>query len=168
MPLSNYERMLHLADETFATRSDPAQLNVDPDVLEHLRQLHPATVSEEADEHGPIAWVLLIPTTAELMHAFVSGTITEQDLYDRTPVGAVYEAVYLCSGMVLEEYRRKGITKRLTLDALQRIRADHPIRTLFVWTFSDAGRSSAGAIAHAAGLPLVERVAPQHREDTHA
>jgi len=159
MPPSNFERMLQLADETYATRSDPAQLNVDQDILEHLRQLHPATVSEEVDGNGPIAWVLLIPTTAELMDAFVSGTITEQELYDRTPVGAVYETVYLCSGMVLEEHRRKGITKRLTLDALHRIRADHPIRTLFVWTFSEAGRSSAEAIARAAGLPLVERAA---------
>jgi len=159
MPPSNYERMLQLAEEAFATRSDPAQLNVDPDVLEHLRQLHPATVSEEADGNGPIAWVLLIPTTTELMDAFVSGTITEQELYDRTPLGAVYEAVYLCSGMVLEEHRRKGIAKRLTLDALHRIRAEHPIRTLFVWTFSEAGRSSAEAIALAAGLPLVERAA---------
>jgi GNAT superfamily N-acetyltransferase len=151
--------MLLLAEEVFDTRSDPAQLNVDPAVLEHLRQLHPATVSEEDDGNGPIAWVLLIPTTAELMKAFVTGTITEQELYDRTPVGAVYEAVYLCSGMVLEEHRRKGITKRLTLDALHRIRADHPIRALFVWTFSQEGRLSAEAIARASGLPLAARKA---------
>lgn len=154
---SNYERLLQLAEDAFAMRSDPAQLQVDEDVLQHLRQLHPATVGEARDADGPIAWVLLIPTTLELMEAFVSGRITEQQLYERTPMGGPFQAVYLCSGLVLPEHQRKGLATRMTREALDRMRRDHPIEALFVWTFSDAGRASAQAIAKAAGLPLHER-----------
>ncbi len=157
MPQSNYERLLELAEETFAVRKDPAQLDVDEEVLEHLRNIHPATVSERDDGNGPVAWVLLIPTTTELMEAFVSGAITERELYERTPVGGVYGAVYLCSALVLEEYRRQGITRELALDALERVRQDHPVSALFVWSFSPEGRKSAVAIAREAGLPLLER-----------
>jgi len=155
---SNYERLLQLAEDAFAMRSDPAQLQVDEQVLERLRELHLATVCEATDAHGPIAWVLLIPTTAQLMHVFVEGRITEQELFDRTPVGGPYQAVYLCSGLVLPEHQRKGLATRMTLEALDHLRHDHPFEALFVWTFSEAGRASAQAIAQAAHLPLLERM----------
>ena len=122
---TNHERLLQLAEDAFAMRSDPAQLQVDEHVLEHLRQLHPATVCEANDAHGPIAWVLLIPTTLELMQDFVQGRITEQQLYDRTPMGVPYQAVYLCSGLVLPEHQRQGLATRMTLEAL-----DHFLNTV--------------------------------------
>lgn len=125
--MRNYARLMQLAEEVFAMHEDPTQLQVDQAVLEHLRLLHPATVSERADADGPIAWVLLIPTTTELMEAFVAGELTEQALYDRTPLDAEYDAVYLCSAMVLEESRRAGLAKQMTLDALEQIRKDHQI-----------------------------------------
>jgi GNAT superfamily N-acetyltransferase len=154
---TNHERLLQLAEDAFAMRSDPAQLQVDEHVLEHLRQLHPATVCEITDAHGPVAWVLLIPTTLEMMQDFVQDRITEQQLYDRKPMGVPYQAVYLCSGLVLPEHQRKGLATRMTLEALDHLRRDHPIEALFVWTFSPAGLASAKAIAAAAGLSLRER-----------
>jgi GNAT superfamily N-acetyltransferase len=65
--------------------------------------------------------------------------------------------VYLCSGLVLPEHQRKGLATRMTLEALDHLRRDHPIEALFVWTFSPAGLASAKAIAAAAGLSLRER-----------
>ena len=153
-PMRNYARMMQLADEVFAMHEDPTQLQVDQEVLAHLRRLHPATVGERADADGPVAWVLLIPTTAALMEAFVAGKLTEQALYERTPVDAKYDAVYLCSAMVLEEHRRSGLAKQLTLDALERIRKDHPITSLFCWPFTAGGDALAGITAKEAGLPL--------------
>jgi len=154
MPLSNFERMIQLADEVFATKSDPDQLDINEEVLDHLRAIHPATVSEYDDGNGPVAWILLIPTTTELMHRFIKGAITEKELYDLTPLNTSYEALYLCSAMVLEEYRRKGIAKQFTLKAMESICKDHPIKALFVWTFSKEGRLGAEALARITGLPL--------------
>src|SRR5690242_168538 len=115
MAMSNFERMIQLADDVFASRQDPNQLDVNPGVLEHLQKIHPATVSQFDDGNGPVAWLLLIPTTLDLMKRFLNNDISERDLYEQTPLNTSYEALYLCSAMVLEEYRKKGITKRLAL-----------------------------------------------------
>ena len=65
--MSNFERMLQLAEEVFAVHDDPAQLQVDEEVLARLQRLHPAARGEAVDGDGPVAWVLVIPTTAALM-----------------------------------------------------------------------------------------------------
>lgn len=157
---NNHQRLLRLADEVFAVRSDPEQLNVDEAVLERLRRMHPASVQEEATAEGPVAWLLLIPTTAALMQQFVAERITERELYERTPEHGPYEAVYLCSGLVLPEWRRQGIAGRLAMRAIEAMRRDHPIAALCSWAFTPEGRAAARALALHCGLPLHER--PPH------
>ena len=158
MGISNFERMLQLADDVFAVKNDPDQLDVNQDVLDQLRRIHPATVSEFDDGHGPVAWVLLIPTTLGLMDQFLNHSISEKELYEQTPLDASYEAIYLCSAMVLEEYRRKGIARQLTLKAIDSIRKDHPIKNLFVWSFTIEGDMTADTISQITSLPLLKRL----------
>ena len=45
MPLSNFERMILLAEEVFATKEDTDQLDVNNEIIKHLMKIHPATVS---------------------------------------------------------------------------------------------------------------------------
>ncbi|MBX7124086.1 MAG: hypothetical protein K1X47_00190 [Cyclobacteriaceae bacterium] len=151
----NFERMIQLADEVFASRTDPDQIDVNEDVLDHLRAIHPAAVCEHATEEGPVAWVLLFPTTEALMNDFLNGKISERALMELTPLQTSYSALYLCSAMVLAEHRRQGIALRLCLDAIDSMRTEHPIQHLFVWTFSEEGRFAAEAVARHAGLPLL-------------
>lgn len=159
MPLSNFERMLQLAEEVFATKHDPEQLDVNQEIIERLKIIHPATVSEYDEGNGPVAWVLVIPTTLELMNSFLENKISEKELFELTPLHTTYEALYLCSAMVLEEYRRKGITKRLTLNAIENIRKVHPLKSLFVWAFSKEGDAGSETVARLASLPLYKRLA---------
>jgi hypothetical protein len=158
MSLSNFERMIQLAEKIFATKNDPDQLDVNQEVLARLQKIHPATVSEYTDGNGPVAWILLIPTTLELMKNFLEHKITEKELFDRTPLDTSYEALYLCSAMVLEEYRRKGIAKQLTLNAIEKIRKDHSLKSLFVWSFSKEGEKGSETIAKLTSLPLYKRL----------
>jgi ribosomal protein S18 acetylase RimI-like enzyme len=157
MSKSNFERMLQLADEVFAVKNDSTQLDVDQEVLERLRKIHPATVSEYDDGNGPVAWILLFPITLDLMQQFLDATISEKELFNRTPLDIKYDALYLCSALVLEEYRKKGIAKRLTLEAIESIRKEHPLKALFVWTFSKEGDLGAEAMARYTSLPLYKR-----------
>ncbi|HEY3369978.1 MAG TPA: hypothetical protein VGK10_03965 [Prolixibacteraceae bacterium] len=157
MPLSNFERMIQLADKVFAVKNDPSQLDVNPEVLERLHQIHPATVSEYNEGEGPIAWLLLIPTTIDLMNRFLACEISEKELFDLTPLDSRYEALYLCSALVLEEYQHKGIIKQLSLNAIEAIRKKHPLKAAFVWAFSPEGDQAAETIARLAGLPLYKR-----------
>jgi GNAT superfamily N-acetyltransferase len=149
--------MMQLADEVFATKDDVNQLDVDEQILGHLRRIHPASVSGYEEGNGPVAWLLVIPTTLELMNFFLEGTISERELYELTPLETPYEALYLCSALVLEEYRRQGITKRLALKAIEAIRGDHAIKALFVWTFSKEGLLGSESIARSLSLPLYRR-----------
>ncbi|HEY4619200.1 MAG TPA: GNAT family N-acetyltransferase [Flavobacterium sp.] len=158
MPLSNFERMMQLAEDVFASKNDPDQLDVNQQVLERLQLIHPAAVSEYDDGNGPVAWVIVIPTTVELMNLFLENKISEKELFELTPLDTTYEALYLCSAMVLEEYRRKGIAKRLVMNAIEKIRKDHPLKALFVWPFSKEGDLGAEIIARLTSLPLYKRL----------
>lgn len=157
MTKSNYERMIQMAEDVFDYRTDKSQLNVDENVISHLQEIHPATMSEYDDGNGPAVWILVIPTTLDLMNRFLKKEISEKELYELTPMNVPYEAIYLCSAMVLEEYRGKGIAKRLTIEAIESIRKDHPIESLFVWAFSKEGESLAEKVADMVELPLKKR-----------
>ena len=100
--------MIQLASDTFDAFHDPMQLDVNEEVIKKLLQLHPSAVVEETDTDGPVMWLLLIPTKVELMNRFLNGEISETELLDQTPLNIKYTAMYLCSAMVLPEYRRKG------------------------------------------------------------
>ncbi len=157
MGLSNFERMIKLAEDVFAAKSDPDQLDVDQEVLEKLQRIHPASVSQLDDGNGPVAWILLIPTTLDLMNRFLTKEISERELFELSIPDTIYVALYLCSALVLEEYRRKGIARRLTLSAIEHIRKDHPLKALFVWAFSKEGDIAAESIAQLTSLPLYKR-----------
>jgi len=157
MSEDNLARMIALAEEFFDMKNDPDQLSVDTRTMEQLREIHPCTMSEESDENGPIAWMLVIPTTGALMEEFIRGGINERELLERTHPGKTYDALYLCSALVLPEYRGKGLAGRLASRAVRSILKDHPIRSLFYWGFSPAGDALAASVAREFSLPLLGR-----------
>lgn len=146
--------MIQLAEDFFATKQDPEQLDVTPQVMEALEALHPATLSEETEGDGPVVWLLLIPTTDEVMESFLSGKLSEHQLLQETKRGSSFSALYLCSALVLPEYRNQGRAFRTAIKAISTIAADHPIRILFTWNFSEEGARLAQRISEHTGLPL--------------
>jgi len=157
MAVSNYERMIELADKVFSSRTDPDQLNMDENVMEHLQLIHPATISEYDDGNGPVCWILCIPTTLDLMTQFINKEISERELYELTPLNTKYEAIYLCSALLLEEFRGKGIAQRVGAKAIENIKLDHSIKALFFWSFSKEGEKLADKASDLLGLPLYKR-----------
>ena len=157
MALSNYERIIQLSDEVFSSRTDPDQLNVDEKVMERLELIHPNTLSEFDDGNGPVCWILCIPTTLDLMSKFIDQKISERELYELTPLNTKYETIYLCSALLLEEFRGKGIAQKLAVQALENIKTDHKIKALFFWAFSKEGEKLAEKLSGLMGLPLYRR-----------
>ena len=164
MPTVNFARMMALVTDTFNALNNPEQLDVNEDVIIRLKQLHPATLSEHNDSHGPVIWILLIPTTVTLMTQFTTGEISETELLYKTPLHTKYDALYLCSASTLTEYRAKGLTKQIALTAIKKIRTNHPIKFLFVWNFSKTGARLAESIAIHEKLPLMKRDAKFYEE----
>jgi hypothetical protein len=157
MALSNFERMIQPSDAIFSSRNDPNQLNVDENVMERLQLIHPNSISEYDDGNGPVCWILCIPTTLDLMQQFINQKISEKELYELTPLNAKYEAIYLCSALLLEEFRGKGVAQRLCIEALEGIKIDHSIKALFFWAFSKEGEKLAGKISNLIDLTLHKR-----------
>ena len=153
----NLQRMIELADEVFSAHNDPAQLDVDEAVMKQLERIHPRTLSEHIEGDGPVVWILLIPTTIAPMNKFVAEAISEKELLDQTPLDIKYEALYLCSALVLPEYRRKGLATQVGTEAINEILKDHPIKYLFTWSFSKEGSDLAGLASKQFSLPLLKR-----------
>jgi GNAT superfamily N-acetyltransferase len=157
-PKNNLERMIQLADEFFSVKSDPSQISVNGRVLARLRRIHPGTISEKSTSKGPVAWVLVIPTTQTIMDQFISKKINERELYSKTPLHTAYDSIYLCSALVLPKYRGKGLAKKLMIKAIKSIQKEHPVQKLFYWAFSAEGKRLAATVARELSLPLYRRV----------
>ncbi|MGD0589578.1 MAG: GNAT family N-acetyltransferase [Bacteroidota bacterium] len=154
----NLARMIRLADEVFGMKQDPTQISVNTKVIARLRKIHPSTMTEKSTKNGPIAWILVFPTTQDLMKQFITKKIHEQELLKSTSLRAEYDAVYLCSALVLPEHRRKGLAKRLMCKAIKSIQKQHPIKFLFYWGFSAEGKKLAVSVAKNLSLPLYKRI----------
>jgi GNAT superfamily N-acetyltransferase len=151
---TNFDRMIDLVTDLFDTKHDPHQIDVTDADRERLEAIHPACMSEVADKNGPILWLIIIPTTQIIKDRFLAGVISEKELLAETRPGDTYEAIYLCSVAVLPEYRRQGLAKKATLDAIERICREHPIKSVFYWQFTEEGKDLAESVARSAGLPL--------------
>jgi GNAT superfamily N-acetyltransferase len=92
------------------------------------------------------------------MRQFIKKEINEQELLNKTPLRVKYDAIYLCSALVLPEFRGKGLAKRLMCKAVKSIMKQHPIKALFYWAFSVAGKRLANSAAKECNLPLFKRV----------
>ena len=157
MSKSNFERMMDLIDATFDVKNDPNQLDVDFEIIENLEKIHVATVTELDHGNGPEAWILIIPSNQDLINLFIEKKISEKELYERIPKDGKFDSLYLCSALVLEENRRKGIAMNLSINAIREFEKNYPIKNLFVWTFTKEGEIVSKKIAIQCNLPLFER-----------
>ena len=154
MPEDNLQRMISLAEEFFDVKNDPDQISVDEETRTRLLAIHPNTMTEVRNEDGPIVWVLVIPTTIDVMEQFLAKSINEQLILEMTSAGGRFDAIYLCSALVLPEHREKGMAKHAAVQAILEIQKQHAIKELFAWTFSPEGERLAVSIARELGLPL--------------
>jgi hypothetical protein len=157
-PKDNLVRMIQLAEEFFATKKDPSQISITKRVMLRLKKIHPNTMTEKSTTKGPVAWILVIPTTHSFMEQFITGKITERELFNTVPLRVKYDSVYLCSALVLPEYRGRGLAKNLMIKAIRSMQKEHPITCLFYWAMSKGGKKLAASVAAEFSLPLYRRI----------
>jgi hypothetical protein len=149
--------MYELIDDVFDTQNDSTQLRFSENDIEKLISLSPHTLQEAANEDGPYAWISVFPTSQDLMNQFLSEQINERQLFDLTNKEDNNEVVYLCSAIVLPEFRNQGLALKLTIQAIEALQLSYPIRVALVWPFSDNGFRLAEKAAEACGLSLRAR-----------
>jgi ribosomal protein S18 acetylase RimI-like enzyme len=153
----NEARMYELIDDVFDTQNDSTQLRFSESDIEKLNSLSPHTLQEASNEDGPFAWISVFPTSLELMNQFLSEQINERQLFDLTNKEDKNDVVYLCSAIVLPEFRNQGLALKLTIQAVEALQLSYPIRVALVWPFSDSGLRLAEKAAEACGLTLQAR-----------
>jgi GNAT superfamily N-acetyltransferase len=157
-PKNNLVRMIRLAEEFFATKKDPSQISINRKVMLRLKRIHPNTMTEKSTSKGPIAWILVIPTTHTLMEQFITNKISERELLKNNPLRIKYDSIYLCSALVLPEYRGRGLARSLMIKAIKSMQKEHPITCLFYWALSNEGKKLAASVANEFSLPLYKRI----------
>ena len=113
MHATDLERMIAVADEFFEAKNDPDQILVNEGILEGLKRIHPVTLSEETDDDGLIAWMLVIPTTHTVMEQVIRKETSERGILELTLPRTCCDALCLCSAIVLLEHGGEGLAKRL-------------------------------------------------------
>ncbi len=153
----NLIKLLDLVDRIFQTRNDPTQIGFSDQDMAKMSRLHTACLQEAENEEGPIAWVAVIPTSQSLMHEFIDKAISERELFDLTTPETPKQVVYLCSAIVLPEFRASGVAMKLSLNAIHAMQQQWKISAAFVWPFSNDGEMLARSIARRCEFELFIR-----------
>ena len=151
----NYQRLLELADQLFNTKSDPEQLDVNEHVIETLQHIDPVLIYEHQFEQEAVAWITLIPSNKVLTEAFLQGVLTEKMYFEKSVALSTFDTIYLCSAIVLEAFRHKGIVSQHCKAAIEQMCLKHKIEQLAAWPFTTEGLNCAKAIAQKLELPLL-------------
>lgn len=154
MQLTNYQRLIALAEKTFNLKNDSSQLHIGYNEIKTLRSIHVHTVNEYTINNEPVAWLTIIPSNEELMRLFLDDKLNEKELYNYSIKLSDFNTLYLCSALVLEEYQKKGIISNMAVAAIQSLKTSYSIKALFAWPFTEAGKKAALSIANKVSLPL--------------
>ena len=134
------KRGIEIGEEIFATEAAPDQMQVSEANFEKLKALDPNTIIYEVIDGEPVAWVVVVPTSREIMNKFLTKEIGEQRLLDLTQKQVSYPALYLCAAAVLPPYRRQGLAMRLMKEAIARMSLEKGYQ-LYGWPTTAEGRA---------------------------
>ena len=145
------------SEKVFGTDQDPDQMPINEATYEKLVALHPATTLYRTNERGePIAWVVVFPTTKELMEQFLTSQINERQLFDLTVPGSKFDSLYLCAAITLPEYQRSGLAIGLLKEAIDAISQGHELQ-LFGWAYAKEGRYLGEKLQQELGRTILAR-----------
>ena len=146
-----------VAESIFGTAKDPEQMSISMDSWDKLQALNENCVLYEQNDGGNlISWIVVMPTTKDLMHKFLNKEINEQQLLDQTKAQDKYSALYLCSGITLPDYRRQGHALKLFLDVIKRMPLTGDYQ-LFAWPTTPEGKKLADRIFQEIGKTILIR-----------
>ena len=152
--MSRLERMLACIDETFQTRLDPGQIQVNAAERRVLTRLHPLCLNAYEDAQGPLIWALMFPTTTILADRFIENKIQERELLLINTSKKNYTTLYLCSITALPEIRHRNKSFELCEKSVSALLQDYKIDSLLVWPLSESGLKLAQRLSQTFGLPL--------------
>jgi hypothetical protein len=157
----DWQEVGKIAEAYFKTHEDPEQAQITEERAAWIRKEFPECLNLMKSENKVIGVTFVLPCTNELMNQFLSKEINEEDLFVQIQNKMNYdnlETIYLCSAIVIPEFRRKGLALQGTIKSIEKILEKRNIRpTLFYWAYSKEGLSLAKRVAKALNLECKKR-----------
>lgn len=151
------DSMMNIAEQFFGTEQDPEQIPITKESLKKLLKLDKNAFSYKKDGRGNIiGWIVLVPTNRKLAEDFINGEISEKELFDKTKPQKKYDALYLCSVIVMPKYRRKGYAINMAVNSLNNMALKKDV-LLFYWPFSKEGKLLAQKAEKILKRKIIER-----------
>ncbi len=130
--------MNKIAEEIFDTAVNPEQIPINDESRKKLDALTPYWLTYKLEGGEPISWVIVIPTTKDLMTKFLAKEITEKELMNLTRQGSIFDALYLCSAITVPEHRGQGLAISLLKEAINNFHLGEGF-ALFAWPTTEDG-----------------------------
>lgn len=144
-------------EEYFQTSKDKEQAEISRERLEWIVKSFPEGVGIIKTDKI-IGSTLVLPCTLELMNSFLKNKINEEELFKGMEEYSSYdkmEAIYLCSAILLPEYRGKGLASQSWKMSIRKMMEKSDKKSvLFYWEYSNEGKFLSERVARDLGLEL--------------
>jgi len=133
------EKTLDIAEQFFGSQEHPDYIPITRESDQKFERINPNFMVYKLKDGEPISWILVLPTSLDLMNKFIKGDINERQLLDLTKPEEKFEALYLCSAFTVPEYRKQGYVIEMFKGVVKTI----PLKdnfSLFAWPVTKEGR----------------------------
>lgn len=136
------EKICEIAENVFGTAEDPDQVDANLENSLKLRSVDSHSILVEKEGDTLVGWAVAMPSSLENMRAFLNEDISERSLFDLSVETVKHEALYLMAVIVLPEFRRRGVGKRVITKQLDYFLEKYPsISQVYAWPWSEGGEA---------------------------
>ena len=145
-----------LAEQYFEMERDPNQI---PATMENVRWINkniPQCVNVIKYNNDIIGFTFIVPANKNLMRKFLSGKISENEMFEEVKRSITYEnfeTIYLCSAFIKQEYRRNCLALEGFVKSVKKLMEKTKIRPiLFYWEYTSEGGKMCRKVAERLNL----------------
>ncbi|GEM_PF-4072437 len=155
---SDLDATSEIAEEYFETKKDQDQVSPSEELKNWIYKNCRDYLNVIRDGEKIIGYSFRIPTSVDLMNSFLRKEINEKQLFEKVmnqDFPKIPQAIYLCSTIIKESYRGKGLAFEGSIKILEKFKKDKPV--LFSWPFNESGKNLDKKISKISGLKLLIR-----------
>lgn len=149
-----------IAESYFMTHEDESQITVNSETASWIARNLPGSFNIIKDGNNVIGSTFVFITKEKHMSEFLTGGINERELFQRVREEYPFrpETVYICSAVVLPEYRRMGLALSALVKSVEKIVELYQFTpVLFYWAYSPEGQRLAEKLGDTMKLQVLKR-----------
>lgn len=128
-----------LSAKAYNTEGDSFQTEARSVAGRNLTMLSRATTILKRIDGEIAGWAVAVPTSARVMQQFLTGEMSEAELYKAALQSPDFACLYLMEVVVRPPYRGNGLGTGLFANQVQFFREVHQTKAFFTWVYSPEG-----------------------------